>query len=239
MTDLSGAHVLVVGATGGLGSAIARRLADAGALLTLSGRRPDALDALASDLGPAVVGTVAADLTVPASPAAVVRHATAGERKLDGVVYAAGVVAFGSVLDLDDDVLDELLLINFIGAVRLVRAALPVLGAGSFLVHLSAIVAERPTAGMAAYSASKGALTAFDQAIAPELRRRRVRVIDARPPHTETGLSGRPISGTAPWLPPGLDPGAVGTKIVTAILAGDRDLPSSAFGSSLPTNRIS
>jgi len=231
VTDLQGAHVLVVGATGGLGSAIARLLADAGARLTLSGRRADALDALARELGEAVVGTVVADLTVPGSADEVVRQSTAGERGLDGVVYAAGVVAFGSVLELDDDVLDELLLINFIGAVRLVRAALPAMDVGSFLVHLSAIVAELPTAGMAAYSASKAALTAFDQAMSHELRRRGVRVLDVRPPHTETGLADRPISGTAPRLPSGLDPQDVAARIVGAITADERDVPASAFGS--------
>ena len=221
----------MVGATGGLGSAIARLLADAGARLTLSGRRADALDALARELGEAVVGTVVADLTVPGSADEVVRQSTAGERGLDGVVYAAGVVAFGSVLELDDDVLDELLLINFIGAVRLVRAALPAMDDGSFLVHLSAIVAELPTAGMAAYSASKAALTAFDQAMSHELRRRGIRVLDVRPPHTETGLADRPISGTAPRLPSGLDPQDVAARIVGAITADERDVPASAFGS--------
>jgi short-subunit dehydrogenase len=228
MTDLQGAHVLVVGATGGLGSEIARRLAAAGAALTLSGRRADALDALAAELRSAVIRTVAADLTLPGSPDEIVRRATE-ERPLDGIVYAAGTVAFGSVLDLDDDVLDELLLTNFIAAVRLARAALPGLEAGSFLVHLSAIVAEQPTAGMAAYSAAKAALTAFDRAAATELRRRGVRMIDVRPPHTETGLADRSISGTSPRLPRGLDARTVADRVVTAITADERDLPAALF----------
>jgi cyclic-di-GMP-binding biofilm dispersal mediator protein len=83
---------------------------------------------------------------------------------------------------------------------------------------------------MAAYSASKAALTAFDAAAGRELRRAGVRVIDARPPHTETGLAERPAAGQPPKLPTGLDPDAVAARIVAAIVDNERDLPSSAFG---------
>jgi short-subunit dehydrogenase len=229
MTDLTDAHVLVVGATGGLGSAIARQLVRAGATLTISGRRVDVLQELADELGDAVKATVAVDVTLPGSPAQIIEGATADGRTLDGVVYAAGVVAFGPLSELDDDVLDELLLANFVAPVRLARAALSTLGKGAFLVHLSAIVAEAPTTGMAAYSASKAALTAFDTAVRGELRRSGVRVLDARPPHTETGLAGRPISGSAPRLPEGLQPDAVADRVVRAIIDDERDLGPAAF----------
>jgi len=54
---------------------------------------------------------------------------------------------------------------------------------------------------MAAYSATKAGLTAFDKAAAAEFRRRQIRVIDIRPTHTETGLANRPIAGRSPRLP--------------------------------------
>lgn len=82
---------------------------------------------------------------------------------------------------------------------------------------------------MACYSATKAALTAFDQALARELRRRRVDVIDIRPPHTETGLANRPLAGKAPRLPEGLAPDAVAVTVVEAIRAGARELASSDF----------
>ena len=56
-------------------------------------------------------------------------------------------------------------------------------------------------------------------------------MIDARPPHTETGLAGRPIVGTAPPLPRGLDPQAVAERIVAAIERNEREIPSSEFAS--------
>lgn len=229
MTALDSAHVLVVGATGGLGSAISRRLADRGARLTLSSRSQERLDALAGELGDAVAGTHAADITFPTAPGDVVQAAL-DHGPLDGVVHAAGVVAFGPVTELDDDVLDALLLLNLVAPMRLARAAVPVLAPGGFLANLSAVVAERPTAGMAAYSAAKAGLSGFDAALAHELRRRKIRVLDVRPPHTETGLAGRPVAGEAPPLGDGLDPDAVAARIVQAIEQDERDLPASAFG---------
>lgn len=65
-------------------------------------------------------------------------------------------------------------------------------------MNISGVIAETNLPGMAAYGASKAALRSFDQALAREARRRTVRVLDARPPHTETGLADRPIAGTAP-----------------------------------------
>lgn len=228
MTALDSAHVLVVGATGGLGSAISRRLAARGARLSLSARSADRLGALAEELGDAVVGTHPGDITFPTTPGEIVQ-AVAGDGALDGVVYAAGVVAFGPVTELDDDVLDALLLVNLVAPVRLARAAVPVLAPGGFLAHLSAVVAERPTAGMAAYSAAKAGLTGFDAALSHELRRQRVRVLDVRPPHTETGLADRPIAGQAPPLGHGLAPDDVAARVVQAIEGDERDLPASAF----------
>jgi len=82
---------------------------------------------------------------------------------------------------------------------------------------------------MAAYSAAKAALMAYDAAAARELRREGIRLIDARPPHTETGLATRPLAGQAPRLAEGLSPDAVAQRIVDAIANGDKDLPSTSF----------
>ena len=226
--ELSGAHVLVVGATGGLGSALARALGAQGARLSLAGHNAAALSALTDELGPAVLTSLAADLVDPAAPGRIVETALAAA-PLDVVVFAAGVVAFGAVADLDDDTLDELLLVNLIAPVRVLRAAASHLGRGAAVVNLSAVVAEKPLAGMAAYSASKAALTAFDRAAARELRRAGVRVLDVRPPHTETGLATRPVAGTAPRLGEGKQPQDVAARIVAALRDDEPDLAADAF----------
>ena len=229
MSHLTDAHILVVGATGGLGAAIARRLAESGALLSLSGRSTDRLAELAAELSDRVIGTSSADVAIPDVPDQLVRSAHASLGRLDGVVYAAGVVAFGEVVDLDDEVLDQLVLVNLLAPIRLTRAAARVLPAGGFVATLSAVVAEQPQKGMAAYSATKAGLTAFDRAVAAELRRRQIRVIDIRPTHTETGLASRPIAGQSPRLPTGGSPTSVADRIVAAIINDEKDVPAAAF----------
>jgi cyclic-di-GMP-binding biofilm dispersal mediator protein len=222
--DLVGARVVLAGATGGLGREIGRELVAAGASLVLFARDRGRLEAL--DLpGPRVAG----DLADAGACREAVEQARSSFGGLDGVVNAAGVVAFGELGSLSDPVLDELLCANLIGPVRLIRAALPVLSDGGFIAQLSAVVAERPMPGMAFYSATKAALTALDQALAKELRRRGIDVLDLRPPHTETGLATRPIDGVAPRLPVGLAPERVAARVVAAIVDREREVPSTAF----------
>ena len=230
MTSLQGLSILVVGATGGLGAPISRRLADAGAALTLMARDADRVAALGL---PAAI--VAGDLRDPAAAGHAVDVAVRSHGHLDGVVVASGIVAFGPAAELADEVLVDLFTVNTLGPIRVLTAATPHLtasaeqGRSPFVVNLSAVVAEQPTAGMAGYSASKAALTAFDAAAGRELRRAGIRVVDARPPHTQTGLAERPAAGQAPRLPVGLDPDAVAARIVAAIVDDERDLPSAAF----------
>jgi cyclic-di-GMP-binding biofilm dispersal mediator protein len=149
--------------------------------------------------------------------------------RLDVVVNAVGVVAFGPVADLSAEAMEELFRTNALLPVMLAQAALRAMPDGGAIVNISGIVAENNVAGMAAYGASKAAVRAFDEAFAREARRVGVRVLDARPPHTETGLAGRAIEGTEPKMPPGRAPADVARVIVDAIEAGTRDLPSGAF----------
>ncbi|MEO8108319.1 MAG: SDR family oxidoreductase, partial [Actinomycetes bacterium] len=206
-------------------------LALEGAQLTLLGRDIGRLEALDLD-----AELVTGDLRDPETSVRAAAAAVAEYGRLDSLVVASGVVAFGQVGDLPDEALVDLFLVNTLAPVRLLRAALPHLvasardGRSPFIVNVSAVVAEQPTAGMAAYSASKAALTAYDVAAGRELRRAGIRLIDARPPHTETGLAERPLAGTAPRLPPGLDPDAVAARVIAALLDEERDLPSTSFG---------
>lgn len=230
MSDLSGLSVLVAGASGGLGAPITERLADAGASLTLVGRDVSRLRQIGVD-----ATFVQADLAKAGAANSVVAQAVEANAGLDGVVVASGVVAFGSALEVPDEVLVEMFTINTLAPIRLLRAAADHLtasaaaGNDAFFATISAVVAEQPMAGMAAYSASKAALSAYDAAAARELRRAKVRVLDVRPPHTETGLAERPVFGQAPRLPEGLSPTAVADRVVAAIVGGERDLPSTAF----------
>ncbi len=230
-SDLQGRSILVAGATGGLGAPIARRLADAGARLALVARDHGRLEALGID------GTLlTADLSKAGAAQKVVAQAVEAHGGLDGVVMAAGVVAFGPALETPDDVLVDVFTLNTLGPIRLLRASADHLAASAaaghdaFFCTISAVVAEQPVAGMAGYSASKAAVSAYLAAASRELRRSKVRVVDVRPPHTETGLADRPIHGHAPRLPQGLEPDVVADRVVAAIRGGEREVPASAFG---------
>jgi cyclic-di-GMP-binding biofilm dispersal mediator protein len=110
-------------------------------------------------------------------------RAVGAHDRLDGLVNAAGVVAFGSLADTDDEVIEDLFLTNVLGPLWLMRAAISALTESrGFIANISAVVAEQPLAGMAAYAASKAALTAADRALARELRAAGISVTDARPP---------------------------------------------------------
>ena len=223
--SLEGASVVVTGASGGIGRHIAKQLAEAGARLTLAARDRNALESLGID-----ATVVSADLRDAEAGRTIVAAALAANNTLDGLVNAAGVVAFGSLADTSDEVIEDLFLTNVLGPLWLMRAAIPALTESrGFIANISAVVAEQPLAGMAAYAASKAALTAADRALTREVRAAGITVTDARPPHTETGLADRPISGIAPRLREGLRPEDVARRIVTAIIVGEREIPAEAF----------
>jgi cyclic-di-GMP-binding biofilm dispersal mediator protein len=222
--NLDGKSILLAGATGGLGQQIARHLEKEGAQLLFFGRDPDRLEAF--DLHwPHSIG----DIADSAACETAIRTAICAHGKLDGVINSAGLVAFGELEDLSDQTIDELLSANLIGPARLMRTALPEIETGGFFANVSAVVAERPVAGMAFYSATKAALTALDQAMAREMRRRRIDILDLRPPHMETGLVNRPIAGVAPILPEGRSPESIAQRMIKAIKSGEREVASQDF----------
>lgn len=236
MTDLAGASIIVLGATGGLGREFVRQLAEAGAHLTLTSRSMVALDDLDID-GAALIP---ADLTEAGEAEKVIAVAKNAHGRVDGVIVASGAVAFGPLVDTSDETLEALWAINVLAPMRVLRAAAPALaesaaaGGSPFVVSISGVVAETPTAGIGAYSAVKSAQAAAHQVAARELRRVGIRVLDARPGHTETALSLHPVAGERPAFPVGYEPAAVVTRILDAVRGDEKDLPSSAF-QGLPT----
>ena len=219
---IDGARVLVIGATGGLGSRVAARLADGGAVLALTGRREDRLAAVARQTGAVWSGVL--DLLDVEAAAATVTSAAAALGGLDVVLVASGVALFGPVAGDDEALVEELFAVNVIGPMAVLRAAAPRLSQAGALVVLTAVLADVPTAGMAACSASKAALSAYLTALRRELRRSRINVFDVRPPHLETGLAGRALAGDPPTMPPGHDIEEVVALIVQGLSDGRSEL---------------
>lgn len=224
--ELRDARVLVLGGSGVLGSSIAAELTRRGAKVVLAGRNEDKLRERASALGDAP--TIVFDMMVPADGRRVVEEAVEALGSLDGIVNAAGVVAFGPFAELTDQTLEELVIVDLMAPLRIIRTALPHLENG-FVLNLTGVVAESPVAGLVTYSAVKSALSAAAKGLTRELRRSNIHFLDARPPHTETSLAERAIAGTAPRMPEGLDPDAVARVVIDGLANGHRELAASAL----------
>jgi short-subunit dehydrogenase len=214
--ELNGAVVAVVGATGGLGREISAVLTERGATVVRVGRNQPA--------------DLQIDLRDNSAGDELVAYCADRFGRLDGVIVAAGIVAFGDLVDTDDVVIEELFLTNALGPMWLAkRVAGPLAKSQGFFVNVSGVVADTPMPGMAAYSASKAAAAAAVEAVRREFRRSKVTVIDVRPPHTETGLAGHPLEGTAPKMPEGLAPRTVAERIVVAIEQGESVVTADQF----------
>ena len=231
MDNLRGKTFLVLGGSGALGSLITSRLIAHGAQVMATTTANEKADLIPSAASPRLL----LDLERPESIEVLVNYLIQSGAKIDGIVNATGVVAFGSASELAASTIAKLTAVNFTGPIAVISGLLPALkksaeaGNEPFVVNISGVVAESPMAGLTAYSATKAGLWAFDQALAREVRKDGIRVIDARPGHTETGLATRAISGVAPAFPTGMTPESVADRIVAAILGGESDLPSTAF----------
>ena len=216
--DFAQKVAIIAGGTGGLGTALRSELETKGCVvITIS--RTHTSDS----------SHITADLRSPEAAAQAIADVIARHGSVDIVINAMGVVAFGPINTTSVDTVEELFLTNTFGHIFLMQAALQNMVQGSVLVGISGVIAEQNLPGMSVYGASKAATRSFNEALAREARRSGVRVIDARPPHTETGLASRAIAGTPPKFPAGLDPVHVARRIVQAIADGEPDLPSGAF----------
>lgn len=210
--------VVIAGGTGGLGSTLKSELQNKGCVVVTISRTHIA--------DPSHITT---DLRSPDAAEESLSKVIDQHGTLDIVINAMGVVAFGPIESTSVDTLEELFLTNTFGHIFLMQAAMKKMTQGSVLVGISGVIAEQNLPGMSVYGASKAATRSFNEALGREARRSGIRVIDARPPHTETGLASRAIAGIAPKFPTGLDPLQVARRIVQAITDGETDLPSNAF----------
>ncbi len=178
-------HVLVTGASSGIGEAIARELARAGARLTLVARRKDLLSKLAAELG-SEHRVIAADLADPARATSLA--AEVGE--VDILINNAGVQIVGPTVGTAPEDGENLLRVNVFSPMRLVLAILPAMrarGAGT-IVNIASLAALAPAPGMFYYNASKAALAAASEALRGELRGTGVNVVTVYPGPVRTAM---------------------------------------------------
>jgi len=160
---LDGSTVLLTGASGGIGEAIARALAQRGARVLVSGRRADRLEALAAKLGSGAAA-LPADL---AERGAVAALAEAAERQaaggVDVLVANAALPASGPIDDFTPDQIDRALDVNLRAPIQLARALVPAMverGRGHVLL-VSSLSGKIASVGSSLYSATKFGLRGF------------------------------------------------------------------------------
>jgi short-subunit dehydrogenase len=162
--NVAGRTVLLTGATGGLGAAMARALAARGAALVLSGRREDALAALAAETGGR---PIAADLADPDAPELLVREAGA----VDVLIANAALPASGAIHTFTVEEIDRALLVNLRAPIvlgRLLGEAMAARGEGH-LVFISSLSGKAASAGSSIYSATKFGLRGFSLGLREDL----------------------------------------------------------------------
>lgn len=203
-------RVLLLGSSGGLGRALVGRLRARGATVIGVGRRAMTDDRLER--------YVQADITRPDGLTAVADAVRADG--IDVVILASGVVGFTQhdLMSLDD--IADMITANLVAPMQLVTMVSPLIRQGGNVTVISGAVVDMPTLGMSTYTATKAGLSGFAGVLRRELRSRKISVLEARPPHTETGLADHPVFGAAPTLPTGLDPDDVAERIVAAIELG-------------------
>jgi short-subunit dehydrogenase len=177
-------RAVLTGATGGIGRAIAERLAPLCDVLLLVARRVDAA-------GPGC-RPVPADLATSAGRDAVARAAAAVPGGIDLLINNAGTSEFAWLEDHTDEMLERILRVNALAPMQLTRALLPQLAAqpAAHIVNVGSIFGYLGYPGHAAYCASKFALRGFSEALRRELAGGPVRVTYFAPRSTRTAMTG-------------------------------------------------
>lgn len=192
MRPIEGYSVLITGGGSGLGEGLARRMAKAGAKVTISGRRPERVEAVAKSIGPncfAIGGDVAVDADRKRMIEAAVKH---GGGKLDGLVNNAGDMYRGPITALDADKILNLFNINVVSGMMLTGLAVPYLEKqGGAVLFVSSVHTLRSYPGASPYAATKGALTVLARVLAAELGPKKICVNSVIPGAVPTELNVR------------------------------------------------
>jgi short-subunit dehydrogenase len=212
--QLDGRRVLLTGASGGIGSAIARAIHAAGATVVLSGRRADALEELAASLG-SRAETVTADLASAGDVTALLERS--GE--VDVLVANAGLPASGWLDSFSPEEIDRALDVNLRAPMQLARALVPGMverGSGH-VVFVSSMSGKIASGGGSIYSATKFGMRGFATALRDELRGKGVGVTTVFPGFiSDAGM----FADAGVKLPPGVStrsPDQVAAAVIRGI----------------------
>ncbi len=175
MFDLTGKTALVTGASGGIGSDIARALHKQGAAVALSGTRREALDALAGELGQRV-HVLPCNLSDGAAVDALPKQAEEAMGGLDILVNNAGLTRDNLFMRMKDEEWDEVLHANLTAAFRLSRASLRGMMKRRYgrIIGITSVVGVMGNPGQGNYAASKAGMIGMTKSLAQEVASRNI-----------------------------------------------------------------
>lgn len=181
--DYSGQTVLITGAAGGLGRAMADRYREMGANLVLSDLNPDAVPTCSRTL------TTLCDVTDANSVRAMVKAGVDRFGPLDVAVNNAGISGpFGKLTDLSTSDWNSLLSINLTGLFNCLQAEVPQMREAGRILNLSSLAGVAGAPGLAAYAATKHGVLGLTRSLAHELRKQQIRVNALCPSFTDTPM---------------------------------------------------
>ena len=226
--NISGSTVLITGASGGIGGAIARELAWRGASLILVNRDGDKLENLATELrgSGGKVLTLTGDIAQPGTPARLIEQALEQAGTIDILINCAGVQNFGFFAQERAADTATLFHVNTIAPIALVNAVLPHMleKRRGQIVNVGSIFGSIGFPCFASYSASKFALRGFSEALRRELAGSGVGVTYVAPRFTKTAFNRNVVARMANALKMNQDePESVAASVIATIERDDRE----------------
>lgn len=227
-------RTIVTGASGGIGRALAVELTRQGARLVITARREAQLQEVAGEIRSfgGEVEAVVGDVTQPDVRQALLDAAQARYGGLDLLVNNAGIGALGLFEHASEQLLRQIMEVNFFAPAELTRAALPLLKLGQrpMVVNVGSVLGYRAIPRMSEYCASKFALRGLSQALRAELSRHQIDVLLVSPGTTETDFFDHLVETRSETLwekRPRVTPQQVAQRTVRAIRRGRREtIPS-------------
>jgi short-subunit dehydrogenase len=178
MESLKGKNILITGASGGIGSAVAKQLADSGAVLFLTARNDAKLNAVADTCKVPYQRTLAVDISDAAAVSALQKKYFEQLATIDVLINAAGIGIIKPVETLSETAFLQTLHTNLYAPFLLMKSFLPSMKEQKkgLIINIPGVLGKVPMAGAAAYSASKYGLVGMMQSIREELKRTEIRI---------------------------------------------------------------
>jgi len=187
MSKLTGKVAVVTGASKGIGAAIAKSLAAAGASVVVNyASSKKGADIVVEIITEAGGKAVAVDVSKAAEAQAIIEAAIKTYGRLDILVNNSGVYEFSPIEDITEEQFHRIFNVNVLGLLLTTQAAVKHLGEGASIINIGSVVSRITPPGSAVYTGTKGAVDAITGVLARELGPKKIRVNGLNPGMVET-----------------------------------------------------